>query len=717
VAPLRAGPHSSTQSKYAEWICVALGAISVFVVLSWIDLSPEVESEFFFSREDPQLVALQEMDRRFPSPQQVIVRAAAPDITSDSYLSEIRELTAALDEIPAVTSVSSVTTDDAANSPLWSRLLLNPGGSSTNLIVQVPDPDPTELVPQIEGAIQPFMKDDLDIVVSGVPYIVELIRRNLFRDLVVFSAAAFLVFGTLVGLVYRNRHIVVGTLTTCLLGCAVTLSLAHLLDIGIGLLTANIAVIVFVLTLSHIVFLTSNWKGIVEENGGSGLDPVADSISLTFGASFWSMATTVLGFLSLLVASAKPLRELGIAGAIGTVTAITIAYGIYPTFLRGTSAVAANAPPDRKRADFGALLPTRHGAWWLLAIGIITVVAAIGLPQLNTDPSLLSYFATGSDLRNGLEAIDRDGGSSPLNVAVTDPDGSPIDSDRMNEKMWALQERFENDSSVGVTISPALLLAHARLAPFGSFMSWSQLMDILESSFANRAGRSFVTPDREQGRYFLRMRESGRTETRSQVVNRVRDHVTESDLQVTLLAGHYELQGQLGKLIASSLRIGLGGLLLLFVGIAFITSRSGRRTAAMVVCLCGIPSIVLGTAAHLGMPIDIITSPAANVALAMGVDSMIHLVMRVRRLANPSLPEWETWLRARNQLWRPIVGATFIICAGFGIFSLSTFPPTQRFGLAVILGTLTAATMALVALPFAATVKIKKDENAAPAVG
>jgi hypothetical protein len=67
--------HDTGHSRYAEWLCVALGAISVFVVLKWIDLSPEVESEFFFSREDPQLVALQEMDRRFPSPEQVIVRA------------------------------------------------------------------------------------------------------------------------------------------------------------------------------------------------------------------------------------------------------------------------------------------------------------------------------------------------------------------------------------------------------------------------------------------------------------------------------------------------------------------------------------------------------------------------------------------------------------------------------------------------------------------
>jgi predicted RND superfamily exporter protein len=90
---------------------------------------------------------------------------------------------------------------------------------------------------------------------------------------------------------------------------------------------------------------------------------------------------------------------------------------------------------------------------------------------------------------------------------------------------------------------------------------------------------------------------------------------------------------------------------------------------------------------------------------------MIHMVMRMRRLSTTTANDWDAWLAARAQLWKPVLGATLIICAGFGIFSLSSFPPTQRFGYAVILGTLTAATMALVALPFAATVGLggRKD--------
>ena len=78
---------------------------------------------------------------------------------------------------------------------------------------------------------------------------------------------------------------------------------------------------------------------------------------------------------------------------------------------------------------------------------------------------------------------------------------------------------------------------------------------------------------------------------------------------------------------------------------------------------------------------------------------MIHLVVRVRHLRDSGLDPLESWFQARTQIMGPVLAATLLICVGFGIFGLSTFPPTRRFGFAVILGTITAATMALATLP------------------
>ncbi len=683
----------------APWGSLGVMAAGLLAVGQWVDLSPKVETDFFFSADDPQLQASVELDHRYPSPPQVVVRAADRGGDPALYRERVSDLTQALSEVNGAVNVFSITTDSPARSPLFSRILLTADENATNLILQTDGTDPEVLLPRLETVIDAHEAPELGLVMSGVPVIVEQIRRNLFRDLVVFSLAALLLYGFLAGVVYRDGAIVIGALTTCVTACAATLLVTQSLGIQIGLLTANLITIVFVLTLSHVVFLTANWR----RTRGEALtadEVVGHAVASTVEASFWSMATTLLGFLSLLVASARPLRELGIAGAIGAATAMVVAYTIYPTFL---SRGAMPGPgPDESAAAGTPESPWRARPGMLAGIAVIAIALGVGVPKLDTDPGLLTYFAEGSSLREGLERVDRDGGSSTLNIAVRDAAGGRIDEDVVNERMWAFQDALEADSAVGVVVSPPVLLGHARLQPLARFMGLSTLLDIAESPALDQVALSFVTRERDEGLFFLRMRESAKEASRDVVIERLTDHARDAGLEPVLVGGLYDLQAQLGRLIASSLRIGLGGLLILFVGVALVVSRSSRHALVMVACLTTIPLVVLGTFGHLGIAVDIITSPAANVALAMGVDSMIHLVVRVRHLRDRGFARTESWTTARSQILQPVLAATLLICVGFGIFALSTFPPTRRFGFAVILGTLTAATMALVALPNAA---------------
>ena len=683
----------------AHWASLAVAALGLGAVGVWVDLSPKVESDFFFSADDPQLQVANELNERYGGGGEELVVVRAEDTAGDpeAYRERIGELTEAFLEMEAVTSVFSITTDDPEGSPMFSRILLTPDEAATNLIVSVDETDPELLLPLLEAVVEEHQAPGLDVVMSGVPVIVEQIRRNLFQDLQVFSLASLLLFGLLAALIYRNLGIVAGAMTSCITACAATLLITQMMGIQIGLLTANLITIVFVLTLSHIVFLTANWR----RTGTLELTPdqrAAKTVSLTLTASFWSMATTLLGFLSLLFAQAKPLRELGIAGAVGAATALAVAYTIYPTFLgRGSEATVAAAPPSA-----GSSLISARPLRPLGVIALVVLVLGFGVPKLDTDPGLLTYFEEGGDLRTGLERIDRDGGSSTLNIAIRDASGGTLTDNEVYDRMWVFQNALEADSVVGAVVSPAVLLAEAKTFPFAGFLSLSALFDLAETpQFADLGEivQQYVTPERDEGRFFLRMKESVEEPSRQAVMDRIEGYAVEAGLEVVQMGGLYDLQAQLGRLITSSLRLGLGGLLLLFLGVAVVVSRSAKVTTMMVVCLAGVPLVVLGTFGWLGVSMDIITSPAANVALAMGVDSMIHLVVRVRHLRDGGLAEMESWSQARAQIMGPVLSATLLICVGFGIFGLSTFPPTGRFGLAVILGTMTAATMALVTLP------------------
>jgi predicted RND superfamily exporter protein len=215
------------------------------------------------------------------------------------------------------------------------------------------------------------------------------------------------------------------------------------------------------------------------------------------------------------------------------------------------------------------------------------------------------------------------------------------------------------------------------------------------------------------------MRESYKDFSRLEVVDRIKQTVRDYGFVPEMVGGVYLLQGELSRLVAASLVYGLSKLIFLFIFVAWAVSRSIRISLAMVLSLCIIPVCMLGIIGYLGIPLDIISAPAANVAIAMGIDAMIHMVIFVRRRINQGVGSASAWNQAQRNLWEPIFGSMFIICAGFGIFSISSFPPTQRFGGSIVFGTIIAALTAIFVLPYLAelewTKKIGFRKKAPPA--
>lgn len=712
---------------------VAAAALAAGVALR-VDLAPRVEADFFFAPGDPQLQASRELAERYPAGETLIVRAEASDTESPAYVARVAALGRALDSVPGVESVYSVANQNRT-SPLWRRALEPAGTGATNVLAQLGEHDARALANGIETALETHADDDFGLAASGEPLIVEMIRRGLARDLAVFSTVAFAAFGLTAWLVYRDARVVTGTLLTCVSASAATLLAAAAAGIGIGLLTANIATIVFVLTLSHTVFLAANWRNARRgRSAGAGAgrppasagpprrSPVAEAVARTASPSAWCMVTTLLGFSILLLAPARPLRELGAAGALGAVFAFASAFTILPAWLRiargrrreaepppsGAAAPRRARHADSDRAAGGgdqapsSAKPPRRvpalDALALAALGLGAAAAGAGIARLDTDPTLLSYFDPAGPVRPGLEAVDREGGSSPLLLAVGGADGERLDDMSAYARLWEFQDSLEADPATGIVLSPAPLLAHAREQPLARFLPMPLLLGLLDRPETGGIARGFFHEDRREVLYSIRMKEGERTEKRAEAVARLAAHAETAGLQVQATGGLYELQDRLGQLIATSLETGVGGLLALFLFVGLRVSGSARGTASMLACLAAIPCVVLGSFGHLGIAVDIVASPAAIIALAMGVDSMIHLATRARTEGRRGGAAC-AWSAAAASLARPVTAACAIVCVGFGIFVLSDFPPTRRFGLAVLLGAATACFATLLALP------------------
>ena len=301
-------------------LILVLAATAVAFAVLFVDLTPRVEGDFFFASDDPQLRASARIEELFPSRPQVLVAAVADDPRSAESLGRIRRLTAAISALDGVASVLSATSgppspEAAFEGPFWRRVLAPKGaprgapGASFLVVELAAGARPEALIPRLEAVLDAAEAPGFDLEASGVPYVVELIRRHLLRDLRVFTAAALALFGLLVALLYRDLRLAAGILATSLTGCAVSLVLLRLAGLTLGVLTANLVTIVFVLTLSHLVYLTANWRrlaaspahrpadavlGPAPGPAGTGDDPVLGAIRVTGEASFWCMATTLL---------------------------------------------------------------------------------------------------------------------------------------------------------------------------------------------------------------------------------------------------------------------------------------------------------------------------------------------------------------------------------------------------------------------------------------
>ncbi len=709
----------------SQWLLRLIAIFAVvpiaFAFLAEVDLSPTVDQSFFFASDSAAFRQAEAIKDVFPSRAQIVISATSPAVASDNYFRQVEILSERLLAAPGATAVKSISHgpgsyQEAADRPFWRSLLVGKDGKSTFIIVFADADDNQTMMSVIEDAVQRHEVGDFTLRIAGPPYVVENIRRGLTQDMKTFTLAALAIFAGLILVIYRSPLITIGMIVACADAVMLTFLAQSLMGQRIGVLTANLGTIVVVLTLSHTIFLTANWRRHSSDTAQA--QPLRTAMVQTLKASFWCMVTTALGFASLFLVDAQPLRELGIGGAIGTVMAILSAYVIYPAFLLmpGTP-LKLLAPLKERIAVIGARANAQADKVWAgrLAIpGALLIATCItlgfGVPRLNTDPSLLSYFDSEGPVYKDLAYIDGNGGSSPLTLVVKQADGGRLDNSVSYGHMWDMQGEMSVQRGVGTIVSLPVLMAEGDHNLIGSLLPWNWLLDILSSPRFEGVARTFITEDRTKAMFVIRMEEQSRVRPRVEVVADLEKIAERHGFTVTNTGGVYYLQGKLAELVGISLFEGLALLVALFWVVALILARSLRGSLAMLTCIVLLPAALLGGIGMLGIPLDIIAAPATNVCIGMAVDAMIHLTVSARRNANGARMTWAHWVAARQEQWRPAVISAVVVGAGFSIFALSSFPPSQRFGITVAVGAMLATALALTVLPLLAASRARSKQ-------
>jgi len=265
----------------------------------------------------------------------------------------------------------------------------------------------------------------------------------------------------------------------------------------------------------------------------------------------------------------------------------------------------------------------------------------------------------------------------------------------------ALQNELESHPAVGSVLSLPILMEETQTNWMARLLPWGSVLSILGRDQYGKVARGFITQDNKQALYILRMKETGRTAERQKIVNQLMAKPRKHGLRLDLVGGSYYMQSELAQKIKHSMQKGIKALVLLFLIIIFLLSLSLPITLFAGLSIVAATAAFLGTVGLFKIPVDIISSPSINIILGLAVDGMIHIILAARRLSEAKgfRTDGDGWVWAIKSQGQAVLISSVVIGAGFSVFVLSNFPPSQRFGLEIVFGTALAMIATLFVLP------------------
>jgi len=181
-----------TSTKYnlfskEAWTFVCLTVLCLGILFFFIDLTPHVDYDVFFSPDDPSYKADVEISRLFPRNDSQLIISVTGNIYSSEYKEKMKKLGDHLSELNHVSDVKSImhgpkNVEDATKSPFWRRLLIPDHKQSSNIVLIFDNSIPIEkldkVILKIENLKFLFEAKDFKIHISGFPYIVDLINPS-----------------------------------------------------------------------------------------------------------------------------------------------------------------------------------------------------------------------------------------------------------------------------------------------------------------------------------------------------------------------------------------------------------------------------------------------------------------------------------------------------------------------------------------------------------
>jgi hypothetical protein len=557
----------------------------------------------------------------------------------------------------------------------------------------------------------------------GLPIVSYTVDRGQARVIRIILPLLVLVAAALLAVLFRTLSGVLAPLALVAVTQVVVFGLMGYAGERIDFVTLLLAPLTFVIALATGVHVLAYQRRLLQK----GVSPDAallETYRVKAWPVLWAGMTTSVGFASLAASGVPSVQALGSWTAFGIAFMTLAALSFYPALLAvvgGGAAAPAPAAFDKgaQRAirTLVRVAVTRPRMVYA-AFGTVALLAALGLPRLAVDTSVLSYFASSHPLRAQIERLEETG-LPPVTASLALEAGAQaggFDDPESLRKLNALAEDLRAEPLVTGAVSagdlvfdvarhlePSLPAAGGevgRLDAARAFMNdVPDLRDLLAAVLTDSGERTRVvlfTPMRGYSELEPVYR---RAEAAAEsAFPGARARVT-GEYPLVLVAQRSLLRTMILSLLATFTVIAVT--LRWLLGSASLTLRSLLPNLWPVL-------IVLGIMGWFAIPLDSTTVMVAAVALGLAVDDTLHTLGHLRLRAGE--PHRESRPADRSHRAAVIessltevagghVMTSMILCLGFLVPMLSELLPVVRFGMLSALAVAAALAADLLLVP------------------
>ncbi len=552
----------------------------------------------------------------------------------------------------------------------------------------------------LQPAVEAFeTKYNMDVKVSGMPYIRTMNSQNIMDEISVFILAALLVTSLIFFFFFRSLRATLISMTAVIIGVMWAFGLLGLLEYEITVLTAIIPPLVIVIGIPNCIFLINKYQQEIKKHGNKAKS-LQRVITKVGNATLMTNVTTASGFATFALTESKLLKEFGIVASLNIIAlfilcllVITIIYSYMPQPKERHLKHLGNQWMEKLIDWMEQMVKTRRITIYFSSV-IILIISIIGIYTIKVSGSLLEDMPKTAGFYKDIEFFeDEFDGIMPLEIFIDTKRKQGVLKLPTLKRMEKLQELLEETPELSKPISIVSLVKYSKQAFYNGNPKYYQIPTSQErnfilpyaKSFESQSGvmKSYVDPTGQYARITTFMKDVG-TEEMDRIEATLApqlEKIFPKERYDVSFTGKALIFQKGTKYLVWNLTFSLG---LAVILIAIFMAWMFRSWKMILISL--IPNLLpllmtAGLMGFLGVPIKPSTILVFSIAFGISVDDTIHFLAKYRQELKSN--HWRIKKSVFASLRETGVSMFYtstVLFFGFSVFMISSFGGTKALG-------------------------------------